>query len=81
MREFIHIEIREIVTDMFFYVFYKLKGRHTKKVFFFSGRTTKRVGRVNPPDHQAKKHFFSYKWRKFSPKIGKKLAWTTKPLG
>ena len=51
MREFIHIEIREIVTDMFFYVFYKLKGRHTKKVFFFSGRTTKRVGRVNPPGH------------------------------
>ena len=30
-----------------------------KKVFFFSGRTTKGVGRVNPPDHAlSKKTFF-----------------------
>jgi hypothetical protein len=30
-----------------------------KKSVFFSGRTTKGVGRGNPPDHLAKKHFFS----------------------
>ena len=46
------------------------KGRHT--YFFFSGRTTKGVERVNPPDHYAKNHFFSLKSGCFSPKIGKK---------
>ena len=29
-----------------------------KKKFFFSGRATKGVGRVNPPDHKAKNTFF-----------------------
>ena len=29
-----------------------------KKKVFFSGRTTKGVGRVNPPDHLAKNHYF-----------------------
>ena len=40
---------------------------HIKKVFFFSGRTTKSVGRVSPPDHEAKNTFFS-KIRLFKPK-------------
>ena len=38
----------------------------------FSGRTTKGVGRVNPPDHLAKNQFFSLKSDCFSQKIGKK---------
>ena len=29
-----------------------------KKGVFFSGRATKGVGRVNPPDHSAKNNFF-----------------------
>ena len=32
-----------------------------KKMCVFSGRTIKGVGRGNPPDHYAKKHFFSIK--------------------
>ena len=59
---------------------------------FFSGRTIKGVGKVNLPDHFAKKHFFSLKSGCFSPKLGrkikncqnpfqaKKVAWTIKPL-
>ena len=45
-----------------------------KKSGFLSGRTTKGVLRVNPPDHFGKKHFF-LKSGCFSPKIGGK--WTT----
>ena len=42
---------------------------HRKKSVFFSGRTTKSLGRVNPPDHQAKTTFFS-KIRLFKPQNG-----------
>ena len=38
-----------------------------KRSFFFSVRSTKGIGRVNPPDH-----FFFIKSGLFSPKIGKK---------
>ena len=47
------------------------QGRHTKNSGFLSGRTTKGEGRVNPPYHKAKNHFF-LKFGCFSPKIGKK---------
>ena len=43
-----------------------------KKRCFFSGLTTKGVGRVNPPDHKAKKHFFSINPAFLAQKIEKK---------
>ena len=39
-----------------------------KKSVIFSGRTTKGVGRGNPPTTKQKTIFF-YKWRKFTEKL------------
>ena len=46
----------------------------THKKSFFSGRTTKGVGRLtpNPPPATTQNHFFLYKSVFFSPKIGEK---------
>ena len=43
----------------------KLGKTHIEKSVFFCGWTTKDVGRVNPPDHYVKKHFFFSKIRPF----------------
>ena len=43
-----------------------------KKGCFFSGRTTKGVGRVNTPLTTKQKNTFYYNLRLFSPKIGEK---------
>ena len=55
-----------------FSVDYVFKEDAHKKSVFFSGTTTKGVGRVNPTDHYAKTHFFSLKSGCFSQKIGTK---------
>ena len=48
-------------------------GKTHIKCFFFSGRITKGVRRVNLPDHGAKKNtFFSLKSGCYSRKTGKK---------
>ena len=44
---------------------------HIKRNVFFSGQTTKGVGRVNPRP-LSKKTLFFYKFGFFSPKIGEK---------
>ena len=48
---------------------------HRKKVFFFSGRTPKGVGRLTPnPNHQAKKHFFPINSAFLAQKLEKKIV-------
>ena len=45
-----------------------LREDTNKKVFFFSGQTTKGVGRLNPPTSKQKKKK-NYKSSFFNPKI------------
>ena len=51
-----------------------------KKNVFFSGRTTKGVGRVSPLTTKQKTTFFSLKTGCFSPKIGKKKTKLSKSV-
>ena len=55
-------------------------GKKHEKSGFFSGRTSKGVGRGNPPTTKQKKTvFFFYKWRKCTGKLHKEniILWST----